>query len=66
MPKDDSHFYGCLIEDETSHELLHYAEKPESFVSTLINGGIYVLSAEFFENIEIAYKDMEKRQPHYT
>ena len=31
--------YGCLVKDENTHELLHYTEKPETFVSDLINSG---------------------------
>ncbi|EGC28640.1 mannose-1-phosphate guanylyltransferase [Dictyostelium purpureum] len=41
--------YGCLVRDEKTAELLHYAEKPETFVSNLINCGVYVFSPQFFD-----------------
>lgn len=28
---------------------MHYVEKPETFVSTLINGGAYLFTPEIFE-----------------
>ncbi|CAG8545239.1 3357_t:CDS:2 [Racocetra fulgida] len=29
--------FGCLVEKPENHEVLHYVEKPESFISNLIN-----------------------------
>ncbi|XP_033101892.1 mannose-1-phosphate guanyltransferase alpha-A-like isoform X2 [Anneissia japonica] len=43
--------YGCLVENSETHEVLHYVEKPQTFVSTIINGGVYLLSPEIFEKI---------------
>jgi mannose-1-phosphate guanylyltransferase len=40
--------YGCLAIDENTKEMLHYAEKPETFVSDLINAGIYLFSPSIF------------------
>ena len=34
-----------------THEVLHYVEKPESYVSSVINCGIYLLSLEIFDYI---------------
>jgi len=36
--------YGCMVKDPNTCELLHYAEKPSSVVSELINCGVYVIS----------------------
>ena len=43
--------YGCIVEDKTTHEVLHYVEKPETYLSTLINCGIYLFSLEVFDYI---------------
>lgn len=43
--------YGCLVENEDSHEVLHYVEKPQTFVSTTINCGLYLLTPEIFTHI---------------
>jgi len=41
-----SHAYGCYVADE-KNQMLHYIEHPESFVSSTINGGAYVISISF-------------------
>jgi len=41
--------YGCLVEDPETHQLVHYAEKPETFVSDLINCGMYCFSPAFLD-----------------
>ena len=43
--------YGCLVADEESKEVLHYAEKPETFVSDLVNCGVYLFRMEIFDKI---------------
>ena len=44
----DTRAYGCIVKDERTDELLHYAEKPETAVSALINCGVYVASTRGF------------------
>ncbi|ESO94642.1 hypothetical protein LOTGIDRAFT_227373 [Lottia gigantea] len=48
--------YGCIVEDQDTHEVLHYVEKPETFVSTLINCGIYLFSPQIIQTLEVAFK----------
>lgn len=43
--------FGCIVENEATGEVLHYVEKPESFVSDIINCGTYVVSSEVFSHI---------------
>lgn len=43
--------YGCIVEDKCTHEVLHYVEKPETYVSSLINCGIYLVTCDLFEFI---------------
>jgi mannose-1-phosphate guanylyltransferase len=49
--EDQAHQYGCAVADEKTFEVLHYVEKPVSFVSADINTGIYVLSRAVFATI---------------
>lgn len=46
-----SHHYGCLVEDD-QHRLQHYAEKPSTHVSDLINSGVYCFSPKIFDTIK--------------
>ena len=43
--------YGCIVEEKKSHKILHYVEKPSTFVSSFINCGIYICSLYLFECI---------------
>jgi mannose-1-phosphate guanylyltransferase len=42
--------YGCIVKDQRG-EIMHYVEKPETFVSDLINCGVYVFSPRIFDEI---------------
>lgn len=46
---DEMHKYGCIVHDEETNEVLHYAEKPETFVSDVVNCGIYAFSMGLFD-----------------
>jgi len=46
----ESMSYGCVVEDSRTHEATHYVEKPETFVSSLINCGLYVFSPGVVKN----------------
>ncbi|CAL1535662.1 unnamed protein product [Lymnaea stagnalis] len=48
--------YGCMFENKDTHEVLHYAEKPETFVSTTINCGIYLFTPHIFKTLEVTFK----------
>ena len=39
--------FGCLVIQD--NKLMHYAEKPESFISNWINGGVYIISPKLFQ-----------------
>lgn len=43
--------FGCMVTNKTTNEVTHYVEKPSSYVSTLINCGIYVFSLKIFNII---------------
>ncbi|KAJ4974167.1 hypothetical protein NE237_007341 [Protea cynaroides] len=44
--------FGELVADPITNELLHYTEKPETFVSDLINCGVYIFSPDIFTVIQ--------------
>jgi len=33
--------YGCIVHDPASQQVLHYVEKPEAWISNMVNGGVY-------------------------
>lgn len=51
-----AHHYGCIVEDNNTHEVLHFVEKPETFVSTLINAGAYLFTPEIFKILGDEFK----------
>lgn len=58
--------YGCLVtEKHTPGKVTHYVEKPETFVSTLINCGVYVFSTEVFAEMAAVYKLRQLNYPNY-
>jgi len=44
--------YGCIVEDKDTHSVLHYVEKPNSYISTMINCGVYIFSPEIFPMLQ--------------
>lgn len=53
--------FGELVADPITKELLHYTEKPETFVSDLINCGVYVFTPQIFSAIQEVYLHMEDK-----
>ena len=49
--------YGCMGVNPQTNEVVHYIEKPSSFVSNHINGGVYLLSTEVFDDISKIFQD---------
>lgn len=43
--------YGCIVRDKLTNQITHYVEKPSTFVSTLVNCGVYVCSLEIFHTL---------------
>ncbi|XP_011312771.1 mannose-1-phosphate guanyltransferase alpha [Fopius arisanus] len=42
--------YGCIVPSkEDCRQVVHYVEKPSTFVSTLINCGVYLASLDIFQ-----------------
>lgn len=60
--KQQSVHYGCLVTDKNTGSVTHYVEKPNSYVSTLINCGVYVCSPEIFLDMSNVF---HARQQNY-
>ncbi|XP_065200227.1 mannose-1-phosphate guanyltransferase alpha [Planococcus citri] len=52
--------YGCIVSDKNSGEILHYVEKPSTFVSTLVNCGVYLCSLDIFQMLATVFKKKEE------
>jgi len=63
---DKSERYGCLVVDPQTNEVLHYAEKPETHVSEIINCGVYVFSTNpFFTAVDRALQTMKRESDQH-
>ncbi|XP_026878341.1 mannose-1-phosphate guanyltransferase alpha-A isoform X2 [Electrophorus electricus] len=52
--------YGCIVENDQTSEVLHYVEKPGTFVSDVINCGIYLFTPDIFEHIGAVFQKNQK------
>ncbi|XP_046903551.1 mannose-1-phosphate guanyltransferase alpha-A isoform X2 [Hypomesus transpacificus] len=48
--------YGCIVENQDTNEVLHYVEKPSTFVSDIINCGIYLFTPDIFQHIGAVFQ----------
>jgi len=53
-----STLFGCIVSNDKD-EVLHYAEKPETFVSDVVNTGVYVLNSEVINNLGQIFHEHE-------
>ncbi|KAL1768821.1 mannose-1-phosphate guanyltransferase alpha [Sigmodon hispidus] len=55
--------YGCIVENPQTHEVLHYVEKPSTFISDIINCGIYLFSPEALKPLRDTFqRNQQDRQ----
>lgn len=54
--------YGCIVADKNTREVLHYREKPETFISSTINCGIYLLNKSVFPLIKEVLRERQDEQ----
>ncbi|KAI7867793.1 nucleotide-diphospho-sugar transferase [Spinellus fusiger] len=54
VPRDQATKYGCLVAKPETNEVLHYVEKPETFISDLISCGVYLFDTAVFGEIKKA------------
>ncbi|KAH0464488.1 hypothetical protein IEQ34_007274 [Dendrobium chrysotoxum] len=53
--------FGELGVDPVTNELLHYTEKLETFVSDLINCGVYIFTPDLFKAIPDSFTQQKDR-----
>lgn len=51
--------YGCVVEDKDTHAVLHYVEKPGTYISSTISCGIYVFSAQIFPMLATVFQSKQ-------
>ncbi|KAM0750988.1 mannose-1-phosphate guanyltransferase [Meredithblackwellia eburnea MCA 4105] len=54
VPREIATNFGSIVIDQENFQARHYVEKPESFISDIINGGIYLFDKSIFEEIRTA------------
>ncbi|KAJ9579165.1 hypothetical protein L9F63_024726, partial [Diploptera punctata] len=62
--RQQSMHYGCIVQDRETFEVTHYVEKPSTFVSTLINCGIYICSVDIFQTFASVFN--ARHQEYYN
>ena len=45
--------YGCVVADAETQAVLHYVEKPTTYISSIINCGVYVFSQQIFPMLAV-------------
>jgi len=49
----EAHRYGCIVVNPETKQVVHYVEKPETFVTDIINCGVYLFSTQqFFSTVD--------------
>ncbi|CED82356.1 GDP-mannose pyrophosphorylase [Phaffia rhodozyma] len=54
VPKGQELRFGSIVVDQESRMALHYVEKPEGFISDVINTGVYLFDQSIFSEIKTA------------
>ncbi|KTW30788.1 hypothetical protein T552_00500 [Pneumocystis carinii B80] len=49
---DDANNFGCIVWDTATSEVIHYVEKPETYISSTINCGVYIFDGSIFDQIK--------------
>lgn len=54
VPREQATKYGCLIAKQGTNEVMHYVEKPETFISDTISCGVYLFDTSVFNEMKKA------------
>ncbi|KAI8081511.1 nucleotide-diphospho-sugar transferase [Halteromyces radiatus] len=68
VPREQATKYGCLVAKADTNEVLHYVEKPETFISDLISCGVYLFDTAVFVEMKKAIdrkKDVNHEESDY-
>ncbi|WVQ80063.1 hypothetical protein IAT38_002164 [Cryptococcus sp. DSM 104549] len=61
VKKETATQYGCIVTDPKTNQMLHYVEKPEGWISNVVNGGVYLFDKSIFDEIKVAMDDKTAR-----
>lgn len=64
--REQSLNFGCVVADKETGSVRHFVEKPQSYVSTLINCGIYVFSVDIFPEIAKVFYSRQDGEMMYN
>ena len=52
--------YGCVVKDEDNHTMRHYVEKPATYISSLVNCGVYIIDpTKFFTHLKAVFDEKQ-------
>lgn len=58
VPRGSEARFGCIVTDPQQPTLaVHYVEKPESYISSTINVGVYCFDRSVFDEIRNAMEE---------
>ncbi|SAM09130.1 hypothetical protein [Absidia glauca] len=63
VPREQATKYGCLVANADTTEVMHYVEKPETFISDLISCGVYLFDTAVFVEMKKAID--RKKDAHH-
>lgn len=66
LPKDQTLHYGCAGINNATNEVVHYKDKPASFVSKDINAGVFLLDLSIFKIIGSHFQGKLNRNMSYN
>ncbi|KAI9469026.1 MAG: nucleotide-diphospho-sugar transferase [Benjaminiella poitrasii] len=59
VPASEATKYGCLVANAETNQVLHYVEKPDTFISDLISCGVFLFDISVFGEMK---KALEKKE----
>ncbi|CAO3629813.1 unnamed protein product [Mucor hiemalis] len=59
VPPKEATKYGCLVADSETNQVLHYVEKPDTFISDLISCGVFLFDITVFAEMK---KALDKKE----
>ncbi|KAI8994526.1 nucleotide-diphospho-sugar transferase [Pilobolus umbonatus] len=62
VPVSEATKYGCLIANHDTNQVLHYVEKPETFISNLISCGVFLFDITVFAEMKKALDRKENQE----
>ncbi|KAI7904568.1 nucleotide-diphospho-sugar transferase [Cokeromyces recurvatus] len=61
VPASEATKYGCLVANTETNQVLHYVEKPDTFISDLISCGVFLFDVSVFGEMKRALEKKESQ-----